>query len=425
MTIAILPFIRRYHKYSIFPSISRSQSVSSTLNDHISHIPHISHISSIMKDISKLSRIYYQDTIELNKEMTLKDDMYHYLMNVMRIKQGQYFRIFNEVSGEYIGQIITRNKHHEVIISICHQIRLPIYNNMIYNDSSLRSMTLQENQDFSHQYYSNNEYLPIILFFSPIKKQNLRFLLMKATEMGVNVFVPVICQHTDRSVTELENIETLYKYLIESCEQCERLSLPRIYETLTFDKFLKLISENKSINETFTNSDVNDQTKFRTLKTKSNIFNSNARNRKKALERDETSSIDAKALSTCKYPIFPSTELPRVKSILIGRERPSSESLDTRLPIYIAVDKLFNSYVHDEYIGILCGPEGGFTKEEFTQMESLLSRKQFISLGNNILRSETAVIAAVSCVANAWEKKLYLERVDDNSDNINNATESE
>jgi 16S rRNA (uracil1498-N3)-methyltransferase len=46
--------------------------------------------------------------------------------------------------------------------------------------------------------------------------------------------------------------------------------------------------------------------------------------------------------------------------------------------------------------GILTGPEGGFTKEEFAMLEE----KDFaipVSLGPRILRAETAAIAAMSC----------------------------
>ena len=54
----------------------------------------------------------------------------------------------------------------------------------------------------------------------------------------------------------------------------------------------------------------------------------------------------------------------------------------------------------DQNILILVGPEGGFTIEE---LDFLKEKAHFVSLGNTILRSETAAIYMLSAFRYAWE----------------------
>lgn len=56
--------------------------------------------------------------------------------------------------------------------------------------------------------------------------------------------------------------------------------------------------------------------------------------------------------------------------------------------------------------GVLCGPEGGWTCEERRQAEQ--SGWRAISLGPQILRTETAVIAATSVLMSAWGEEVRI-----------------
>jgi 16S rRNA (uracil1498-N3)-methyltransferase len=51
-------------------------------------------------------------------------------------------------------------------------------------------------------------------------------------------------------------------------------------------------------------------------------------------------------------------------------------------------------------VALLAGPEGGWTEAE--RQEAIAARWQPVSLGPYILRTETAVLAAIAIVANAW-----------------------
>jgi len=61
-------------------------------------------------------------------------------------------------------------------------------------------------------------------------------------------------------------------------------------------------------------------------------------------------------------------------------------------------NKILNiNKIEDEPI-ILIGPEGGFSEAEMSMIKAS-KNIQRVSLGNTVLRAETAAIAAISCVA--------------------------
>jgi 16S rRNA (uracil1498-N3)-methyltransferase len=67
------------------------------------------------------------------------------------------------------------------------------------------------------------------------------------------------------------------------------------------------------------------------------------------------------------------------------------------VPARMLLPKIFAGKKNDEEIVILIGPEGGFAKEEFGRM-SELTNCHSLSLGRRILRSDTAIIAALTLV---------------------------
>jgi 16S rRNA (uracil1498-N3)-methyltransferase len=80
--------------------------------------------------------------------------------------------------------------------------------------------------------------------------------------------------------------------------------------------------------------------------------------------------------------------------ILVCRER-----YQGGIPILSLLNQLQSSSSSSlpKYMGLLVGPEGGFTQEEFDKM-SLFKSVKFVSLGDNVLRAETAAISAISII---------------------------
>lgn len=284
------------------------------------------------KDWHKLSRVFYNERINLGEDLILKDSIVHYLSNVMRLKEGQRFRIFNSKYGEYLARIISRSKRNELTITIEEMIR-----------SSESSKT---------------EDLPLILYFAPIKKANMKMMLTKVTELGIQHLVPVITQNTN---IESDDIQSYLPYLIESVEQCERLTIPVIYPCITLKDFISQLSEPSET--------IRDRTVQSALR-----------------------------------------NIPMASMVLFGRERASGES-DRQIPLSTAINEIkWMNHMNENapMFGFLCGPEGGFTSDEMIKLESL-SRVKAVSLGPRILRAETASMAAVACISSAWDGYKYQE----------------
>ncbi len=120
----------------------------------------------------------------------------HYLNNVLRKKTGDVLRLFNGKDGEWLAEITSINKK-----------------------SCLANITKQiKNQPKTSP--------PINLFFSPIKKKRLDILIEKAVELGVTGLCPVLMNRTENRKF---NEERTLLQIIEAAEQCERLTLPKLY----------------------------------------------------------------------------------------------------------------------------------------------------------------------------------------------------
>lgn len=145
----------------------------------------------------KLPRIYVDDNLSNGCNLILDENNAHYLKNVLRKNIGDYVRIFNGVNGEWLCIIDSINKKH------C---------NLLVKDE------LRKQGSSSRR---------IKLFFSPIKKQRMDWLIEKSVELGVTDFYPFICEYTDNRKTNFDKIK---KQIIGASEQSERLDVASFHE---------------------------------------------------------------------------------------------------------------------------------------------------------------------------------------------------
>ena len=228
------------------------------------------------------ARLFYSKELKSGIISKLSKTQSHYIKNVMRLKQGDKISLFNSSNGEWDASILA-------------------YVNDLTEFKVEKLSRPQEEE--------NNLWLA----FSPIKKNPQDIMLQKTTELGVQKFVPLLCE---RSVVREINIERAEKIVTEASEQSNRISVPKILKIENLENFLKNFPENGHL----IFCDINSK------------------------------SSNLKNILSSKNPIC-----------------------------------------------ILIGPEGDFSEKERKKILNL-KNVQCLKLNNNILRSETAAISALSII---------------------------
>ena len=148
-------------------------------------------------------RLYFPNKIQSDLIAHLLKEQTHYLKDVMRLKAGDTFSVFNS-QGEWQARI------------------------MNYEKQAVKIKILQKLRD------KKNE-KNIWLAFTPIKQNPLNFIIQKGTELGVQKFIPIL---SERTAVKVINIERIKKIIIESAEQSNRISVPKITTLETLKKFI-------------------------------------------------------------------------------------------------------------------------------------------------------------------------------------------
>ena len=82
----------------------------------------------------------------------------------------------------------------------------------------------------------------ITLYQALIKSDKFEFVLQKGTEIGISVFVPVICDRCVAKHPGAKKQERWEKVIIEAAEQCGRGRLPMLRPTLSFHDACRVAS---------------------------------------------------------------------------------------------------------------------------------------------------------------------------------------
>ncbi len=235
----------------------------------------------------KTIRIYINEKIQ-EGNLLINQESSHYLKNVMRLKLGDAFNVFNQRDGEW-SAILKKynNRKHQVLI----------------------------------QEFLGNKKPPedIWILFSPVRKLRVDFISQKITELGASLIWPIITKRT-----QYKNINTkrIISNTIEAAEQCGITHIPVVKEPTS----LEWLIDN---------------------------WENSGEGRGIIFCDEESSGNPLQLLRQA------GEDLPNMKwSILIG-------------------------------------PEGGFDSEE-RKMVMKMANVVNISLGPRILRSDTAIIAALS-----------------------------
>jgi len=153
---------------------------------------------------AKLQRLFVTSKLEPGAEIALSRDQAHYLGNVLRLKLGDKFLLFNGKDGEWLAELAAFSKREA--------------------RARLNRQTRPQDEGPDLHY-----------LFAPLKRARLDYMVQKATELGASALRPVITHHT---VAERVNRARLLANAIEAAEQCGILRVPEIMDP---EKLAKMI----------------------------------------------------------------------------------------------------------------------------------------------------------------------------------------
>ncbi len=156
------------------------------------------------------ARLFYPKELKSGLISKLSESQSHYIKNVMRLKPGDKISLFNSSNGEWDVSILVQGK----------------------DLTEFKVEKLSKPQE---------EHNNLWLAFSPIKKIPQDMMIQKTTELGVQKFIPLLCE---RSVVREINIERAEKIVTEASEQSNRISVPEILKIQNLESFLKNFPEN-------------------------------------------------------------------------------------------------------------------------------------------------------------------------------------
>ncbi|MFK7839465.1 MAG: 16S rRNA (uracil(1498)-N(3))-methyltransferase [Bdellovibrionales bacterium] len=145
-------------------------------------------------------RIYVDTPLNKGAVIDLSTAHAHYFKNVLRRQDGNFIRLFNGQNGEWIAKLENLSKKS--------------------GQAKLQSQSRKQPENHSKT----------TLYFAPIKKSRMDILIEKAVELGVDTLSPIITERTQNRHFKKERIQA---QILEASEQCERLEIPMLSETLS------------------------------------------------------------------------------------------------------------------------------------------------------------------------------------------------
>ncbi len=144
----------------------------------------------------RMQRLFVDAPIAAGATVETTADHFNYLANVLRMAEGSELLVFNGRDGEWKARLTFPTRKRIALIA--------------------------EEQTRLQPAPSDLHYL-----FAPLKVGRLDYLVQKAVEMGAGILRPVMTQHVQGKIT---NLDKLKANVIEAAEQCGILGIPDVAE---------------------------------------------------------------------------------------------------------------------------------------------------------------------------------------------------
>ena len=154
-------------------------------------------------------RLFVDQALAQDAEIHIDGPQAHYLLGVMRLKPGSHFRLFDDRTGEWLGEILRTGKR-DLDVRLVERTR-------------------------------ERESVPDLwLGAAPIRKARYDWVAEKACELGVARFTPVMLR---RAVVDKVKPDKLRAHMIEAAEQCGRTALPMLDNEMSLKQWLGAIGD--------------------------------------------------------------------------------------------------------------------------------------------------------------------------------------
>ena len=152
----------------------------------------------------RLQRLFLRTPLHAGGEVELDREQANYLLNVLRMGEGDRLLVFDGAHGEWLATVAPAGRRACRLVLV----------------EKVREQTPAPDLDW---------------LFAPLKHARLDYMVQKAVEMGVGRLRPVITRHTQ--VARI-NVERMEANVVEAAEQCGVISLPSVAEPVTLDHLL-------------------------------------------------------------------------------------------------------------------------------------------------------------------------------------------
>lgn len=138
---------------------------------------------------------------------------FNYLVNVLRMEQDSDVLVFNGRHGEWRARLVFPSRKKLILVPI-------------------------------EQTRPQPEAPDLVYLFAPLKTGRLDYLVQKAVEMGAGILQPVMTQHVQGKIT---NLDKLRANVTEAAEQCGILAVPPVENPVKLSDLLERWDESRRI----------------------------------------------------------------------------------------------------------------------------------------------------------------------------------
>ncbi|KAA6483654.1 16S rRNA (uracil(1498)-N(3))-methyltransferase [Agrobacterium rhizogenes] len=153
----------------------------------------------------RMQRLFVVSDIKANAGIDADQEQFNYLANVLRMEDGAELLIFNGRDGEWKARISFPSRKRILMTPIEETRPQPAPSDLHY-------------------------------LFAPLKVGRLDYLVQKAVEMGAGLLQPVMTQHVQGKITNLDKVRA---NVIEAAEQCGILGIPNVAEPVKLADLLE------------------------------------------------------------------------------------------------------------------------------------------------------------------------------------------